>query len=265
MRRENALTRWPAISRRTTVASATPRRDAPNLVGTANLVGRPRRWASCAGISLAFTRTEVATSATTTEFPGTAPVPATISRYIGRAGLEPATNRLPISSELKPSRNNDMSWQMNVVCAGHSPRALATEQAAEVFLSQPKTPSNPPKWLSPHVRPSLWPSSTSAWSIQRRKHDSLIPRSFAIWAIGFSRNNRANSTARRRNSSPPDEQQAFFSDSFPLRRSSPQPRCPGERELGHHPHCDRRQQNQDRNYWRNDRKTPADGRGICNP
>jgi hypothetical protein len=32
--------------------------------------------------------------------------------------------------------------------------------------------------------PSLTPWSTSAWSIQRRRHDSLIPRSRAIWRRG---------------------------------------------------------------------------------
>src|SRR6266545_3358159 len=39
----------------------------------------------------------------------------------------------------------------------------------------------------------------SACAIHRRRHDSAIPRSFAISRIGFSRR-RANSTARRRNS-----------------------------------------------------------------
>jgi hypothetical protein len=42
-------------------------------------------------------------------------------------------------------------------------------------------------------------SSTSARSIHRRSHDSLICKSRAIWATGFFCN-RANSTARRRNS-----------------------------------------------------------------
>ena len=49
------------------------------------------------------------------------------------------------------------------------------------------------------VRPSLWPSSTSACRSQRCRHDPAIPRSAAIRAIGFSRS-RASSTARRRNS-----------------------------------------------------------------
>src|SRR6266545_2548998 len=39
----------------------------------------------------------------------------------------------------------------------------------------------------------------SACAIHRRRHDSAIPRSFAISRTGFSRR-RANSTARRRNS-----------------------------------------------------------------
>ena len=45
---------------------------------------------------------------------------------------------------------------------------------------------------------SLWPSSTSAWCIHRRRQVSLIDRSLAICAIGFSRS-LASSTARCRN------------------------------------------------------------------
>src|SRR5260370_32485331 len=41
--------------------------------------------------------------------------------------------------------------------------------------------------------------SASAWAIQFRRHDSLIPRSFAIFATGLLPR-RASSTARCRNS-----------------------------------------------------------------
>ena len=43
--------------------------------------------------------------------------------------------------------------------------------------------------------PCLAPSSTSAWCSQLRRQDSEMPRSTAIWAIGFSLS-RASSIAR---------------------------------------------------------------------
>ena len=49
------------------------------------------------------------------------------------------------------------------------------------------------------VTPSRRPSSISDFAIQFRRHDSEIPRSRAISAIGFARS-RASSTARKRNS-----------------------------------------------------------------
>jgi integrase len=74
------------------------------------------------------------------------------------------------------------------------------------------------------VVPSTRPASTSSSFSHRRKHDSAIPRSWAISAIGFSRR-RASSTALRRNSG---GLAAGIQDSSP-RRFSPQIRCPGNR------------------------------------
>jgi len=49
------------------------------------------------------------------------------------------------------------------------------------------------------VSPSRRPASTSSTAIHRLRHDSLIPRSAAMFATGWSPD-RAKSTARRRNS-----------------------------------------------------------------
>lgn len=71
------------------------------------------------------------------------------------------------------------------------------------------------------------PSSTSACFIHPRRHDSAIPRSNAIFAMGCSRR-RANSTARRRNSDA-----SAAGTRSPLRTtSSPQKRCPEKRGGG---------------------------------
>jgi len=59
----------------------------------------------------------------------------------------------------------------------------------------------------------------------RAMQDSLIPRSLSIWGIGFSRN---PPIPPHGDLTPLGEQQASLVGFLPMRRSSPQPRCPGK-------------------------------------
>src|SRR5262249_54978797 len=75
-------------------------------------------------------------------------------------------------------------------------------------------------------------SSVSAWDIQLRRHDSLIPRSLARVATGLSPV-RANCTARWRNSTGCG---AGIDDILPGSRHPPHPRCPENRGRLPSPH-----------------------------